>query len=1282
LHKNEEDGNVTNQVPFIPRSEITDAIEAAIHAERGSRKVICIQAEGGIGKTRLLQEVYRAQQPVVPSMLPGGYKHKEIFLKIIKEFATSEWDEQFWAGASAMSKDLGIGISQENANLDFERMADLLESERASSTNAVIVGMGNDERIAEPIRRLVESGKIVLTHDNYLKTIPIECLRVFQDHQNACRVLALKMFEDLNYRGKIALVSDESPIQKQRRKSLEEELNKAPNIQVVAEFGRIGENMVEDIRQQTFNVLQQHPDLRAFWVGFDEMARGVVLALIELKRKDVSVYSFDLNPSSMKLMLQRGSPWKATVAVNPREIGRLFVRLATAAVYGEELKSQYSLSMELITQDSLRQRAGNFDDVWGEKDLPQLIQSDLIQTLQISKLEQQRGWQVLPIIDFDDHRYRIPINVGRFIADNLEQGEHLFRPYLQALSKLHRQEDAQADPNVLSAMRDQANQAFINCFNQVSHSRRVVLLFDTTEKLKDSDVYNYLLNLCRTLQNVVLIFAGRKAIDIGNALYDIPADDISSQLLNPLDEVTARLYLHEKLMTIHQRDFSEETVNKIIYLARGRPILIDIAVEWVVRGASPQWIKGSFKELQDQIASSNEPIKEFERQLVLHIADTRQEIDWLWLLMACVYPLDTDMAAMVHSPSEEKPAMQQLCRDAAKYVFVKTLPDGRLALHDEMQRMIMEYVWPRVDRMGQRRKLYYQRAADYLQSQANELNDNLHKLKDEEKKLGTIGNLALEISAQIETDQRELWVLREQQLHYVFQVSFSDGVELFGSYFDQAEKETDYAMELLLQEAERHLNVVPGQEAAEQQTVDTLSQEADINTPDITFEQEYKIRLRRARYLSLTRQYKEAVEKLGILRQKTTDTSYLIDILLLMAHCKRLLGYPQETVNLLESALGLCSTNDELYQRQRGNVLNALGLVHRQLGEWEQAEVYYKDAIKLIQKTGDRANLANAYNNLGYVTGLKSDYASALRWSQRAFEIQKELGDKAEFDRGRTHNVLGVIYRHKEDFGSSYKHIDQALTIFTRLDKPDWIARALLERGTTKYHQDQLEDAAKDLVDSLQLAHNNHLEIELPKILHYLGHVLWEQKQYEAAENYFTESIEAGEKVGDIQQIINSYEGLVELYYYRGFYDKNEEAKESWYSKAKETAIFWENKYDREKIRFPLYTGSRLRVLGNIAFDQGNYNEALDYYLQAYPYIARRGGYSRYMLPKALDWLSERLAALPPQVALDWCDNIDKKWGEEELSFIFPEMLTTSTIARDNAQERLKDTNPGGGNAT
>jgi hypothetical protein len=48
----------TNETPFIGRVDILKKIELAI-LSTDVRKVFCIQGDGGIGKTRLLKEVYR-----------------------------------------------------------------------------------------------------------------------------------------------------------------------------------------------------------------------------------------------------------------------------------------------------------------------------------------------------------------------------------------------------------------------------------------------------------------------------------------------------------------------------------------------------------------------------------------------------------------------------------------------------------------------------------------------------------------------------------------------------------------------------------------------------------------------------------------------------------------------------------------------------------------------------------------------------------------------------------------------------------------------------------------------------------------------------------------------------------------------------------------------------------------------------------------------------------------------------------------------------------------------
>jgi tetratricopeptide (TPR) repeat protein len=320
---------------------------------------------------------------------------------------------------------------------------------------------------------------------------------------------------------------------------------------------------------------------------------------------------------------------------------------------------------------------------------------------------------------------------------------------------------------------------------------------------------------------------------------------------------------------------------------------------------------------------------------------------------------------------------------------------------------------------------------------------------------------------------------------------------------------------------------------------------------------------------------------------------------------------------------------------------------------------------------GDEVKLAAAYNNLGYIIGLRSNYDSALRYCHRALNVQESLGLK--HDSGRTHNTLGIIYRGKENYVSSLEHTDRALSIFQEIEDKEWMAIAYCERGITKWHMGQLEAADADLARSYEVYKETGLDLELVSILHRRGHVAWELGKMEKADEFFRESAEVGRRVSDFQQTINSLEGLVELYYDIGYgYHKqgDVEKRDEYYARAEEMARQWEEEFEKKGYYFPLYSGSRLRTLGNIAYDRGDYEIALQRYLKAYPRIASRGGYSKYMLPEALDWLQERIDQLPPRLAIEWCDRIQEYWEKEDRSRDFPEMISVCELGRDNARRR------------
>jgi tetratricopeptide (TPR) repeat protein len=752
------------------------------------------------------------------------------------------------------------------------------------------------------------------------------------------------------------------------------------------------------------------------------------------------------------------------------------------------------------------------------------------------------------------------------------------------------------------------------------------------------------------LRNVLIFIAGRNAKSIGNSLQSNLGQDIVQIIELPkLREKTGEEYLEQKQKLLHI-EFASDLRQKLLLLSEGKPILIDLASEWLARNIPLDWlVTTSLAELQSLSEEQRKQRqREFERQLVVHIAQERSDLDTLILWLSRIYPMDVKMIATFLKISEQE--AKKVAEEAQSYGFVKHLPDGRITLHDEMRRMINEYVWVEVDPDGDRQRRDSELITKYLENKIQIMTSQLSQLEKEEEIAADKGKagIELDIFAKREALERETWIVKAEYLKHTLLVNTDKGVNTFANIFDEATKKYQISLrETLLVQMQQHIE-------------------------KLSDEQLYELNSRRVKYLLDRAEYLKAKEfATKILENAYITTEQRIDTLTRLANCDRALGKLQEAIRHLDQALRICRDTPELKKKSEGSILNTIGWMHRLMGKWNEAGKYYRQSIELIKETGDEAKLAAAYNNLGYIIGLQSNYDSALIYSHNALSMQESLG--LEHDSGRTHNTLGIIYRGKENYSLSLKHTNQAISIFEKFENKEWLAIVYCERGTTKWHIGEPQEAEPDLEKSYQIYKETDSRFELSTILHRRGHIAWDLGNLQQAEQYFQESAKIGREVSDFQQTVNSLEGLVELYYFIGerSYEKGHiREREEWYAKAEKVAKQWKEEFEDQGYYFPLYSGSRLRILGNIAYDREDYKTALQQYLEAYPRIASLGGYSKYMLPEALNRLKKRIDQLPAQLAFEWCDQLQKSWEEKGLNNSFPEMIILCEIGRDNARRR------------
>ena len=94
--------------------------------------------------------------------------------------------------------------------------------------------------------------------------------------------------------------------------------------------------MQGDTANKVGAILAKYPKgkIDAIWGTWDAFSQGAYKALKENGRTEIKLYSIDISNQDLQLMRESGSPWKVSVAVDPKLIGATNVRLIANKIAG------------------------------------------------------------------------------------------------------------------------------------------------------------------------------------------------------------------------------------------------------------------------------------------------------------------------------------------------------------------------------------------------------------------------------------------------------------------------------------------------------------------------------------------------------------------------------------------------------------------------------------------------------------------------------------------------------------------------------------------------------------------------------------------------------------------------------------------------------------------------------------------------------------------------------------------------------------------------------------
>jgi simple sugar transport system substrate-binding protein len=285
----------------------------------------------------------------------GGSGDDTVTISLVRQLGSGDYFEQWLAGAQAQADELGVELQVSNADGDDNQQSLDLESAVNKAPDAIIVDHGFADTIGDGVVAALDADIPVVAFDAEVEDE--RAVTVSQsDHELSGAVLD-QLVEDTAGAAQVlyVYVAGYAPLDR-RNETWEDVKDANPGLEQVAQIGVVNESTASAVADQAKAALQANPGVTAVFAPYDEFAKGATLAVQELGLEGtVKVYGADISTADIEVLTAENSPWVATAATDPANVGAVTVRAAYLKATGGEVPSSIEVTPTLILADALRE---------------------------------------------------------------------------------------------------------------------------------------------------------------------------------------------------------------------------------------------------------------------------------------------------------------------------------------------------------------------------------------------------------------------------------------------------------------------------------------------------------------------------------------------------------------------------------------------------------------------------------------------------------------------------------------------------------------------------------------------------------------------------------------------------------------------------------------------------------------------------------------------------------------------------------------------------------------
>ena len=213
----------------------------------------------------------------------------------------------------------------------------------------------------------------------------------------------------------------------------------------------------------------------------------------------------------------------------------------------------------------------------------------------------------------------------------------------------------------------------------------------------------------------------------------------------------------------------------------------------------------------------------------------------------------------------------------------------------------------------------------------------------------------------------------------------------------------------------------------------------------------------------------------------------------------------------LRAAVRLADGTNVIDLRVGSRLVLAEALVHSLRGFDEEGLAALYQADEIARAHGDRASVAHARAEVGYVDFLRGRYDRAERWLVGALE----LADDSPSMIAKATTYLGSVESDRADYPTAVRLLEQAIELARVAGEPRLEAFGLSMMGRIGLLRDDLDSAADHLDASIEIAQRDHWLAFLPWPQSLRGEVELGRQDPEAADVLLRQAFARACQLGD-----------------------------------------------------------------------------------------------------------------------------------------------------------------------